>query len=211
MSDCGTELMPKVYVLASGNPGKLREFSEILSPLGLVVQPQSDWQTIEAKETATTFVENALDKARNAAGHTGLPSIGDDSGLVVPSLQGEPGIFSARYAGEDSDDQANVNKLLAQMEQRSGTDRRAYFYCALALVQTVDDPAPLIATARWHGHILRAPQGNGGFGYDPVFAATGSRLSTAELTTEQKHRISHRGQALAMLLSQLRELDESTD
>lgn len=200
--------MSKEYVLASGNKGKLREFSEILKPLGFVLHPQSDWQTVAVEETASTFIENALDKARNAARHTGLAAIADDSGLVVPFLQGEPGIFSARYAGEGASDEANMEKLLAQMQQCSGSERHAYFYCAIVLLQTAEDPAPLVATARWHGRILLAPQGEGGFGYDPVFAATGSRLSTAQLNAAEKHRSSHRGQALRLLLEQLRERDK---
>lgn len=203
--------MPKEYVLASGNRGKLREISEILGPLGFVLHPQSDWQTIEIEETASTFIENALDKARNAARFSGLPAIADDSGLVVPSLNGEPGIFSARYAGEGATDQENIDKLLLEMEHRSGTHRHAYFFCALVLMQSGDDPSPLVVTARWHGRILHSPQGDGGFGYDPVFAARGSDLSTAQLDTAEKHRISHRGQALKILLERLHELDDPGD
>lgn len=199
--------MPGEFVLASGNQGKLREISEMLRPLGFVVRPQSDWQTVEAEETASTFIENALIKARNATGHIGLPAIGDDSGLVVPSLNGEPGIYSARYAGVGANDQSNLQKLLDELEDRTTEDRSAYFYCAMVFVTTVDDPAPLVATARWHGEILHAPRGEGGFGYDPIFAVKGTCYSAAELDPAEKHRVSHRGQALRFLVEQLREQD----
>ena len=177
----------------------------MLAPLGFVVHPQSDWKVPEAEETASTFIENALKKARNAARHTGLPSLADDSGLVVPALKGEPGIYSARYAGEDAGDQANMHKLLVTLEQQPGIDRQAYFYCAMVLVNTADDPAPLVATARWHGEILHSMRGDGGFGYDPIFGVKGSKFSAAELSSEQKHRLSHRGQALKELVKQLHE------
>lgn len=199
--------MPGEFVLASGNKGKLREISEMLQPLDLVVHPQSDWRTEEAEETASTFIENALAKARNAALHIGLPAIGDDSGLVVPSLNGEPGIYSARYAGMEANDQSNIIKLLAELESRQVSDRGAYFYCAMVLMTAADDPAPLVATARWHGEILHTPRGKGGFGYDPIFAVKGTRYSAAELASAEKHRISHRGQALRSLVEQLRERD----
>ena len=186
----------------------------MLGPLGFVVHPQSNWDVPEAEETAPTFIENALIKARNAAQHTGLPSLADDSGLVVPSLDGEPGIFSARYAGEAADDQSNMHKLLARLENKSTVERQAYFYCAMVLVNTADDPAPLLATARWHGEILESARGEGGFGYDPVFAVhglpgPGLKRSAAELSPEQKQDISHRGQALRNLVAQLRERDGS--
>ncbi len=200
-------MRPAEFVLASGNRGKLLEISAMLRPLGLVVRPQSDWHVPEAEEGAPTFIENALLKARNAAHHTGLPSLADDSGLVVPSLNGEPGIFSARYAGENADDQSNMRKLLAALEHQSGTRRQAYFYCAMVLVNTADDPAPLVATARWHGEILHSPRGDGGFGYDPIFGVRGLQYSAAELESEQKHQVSHRGQALRELVKQLRERD----
>lgn len=203
--------MDREYVLASGNQGKLREIVAMLKPLGFVVRPQSDWQVPEAEETASTFVENSLIKARQAAHYTGLPCIADDSGLVVPALNGEPGIYSARYAGEDADDQANMRKLLAELQGRSATDRYAYFYCAMVLVNSVDDPAPLIATGRWYGQILGSPQGDGGFGYDPIFgisALSDSRqCSAADLSAADKSRVSHRGQALRELVRQLRERD----
>ena len=200
------------YVLASGNPGKLREMAAILKPLGFVVRPQSDWQVPEAAETACTFIENSLIKARQAARYTGLPSIADDSGLVVPALNGEPGIYSARYAGEDADNEANKCKLLAELSGKQGAERSAYFFCAVVLVQSIDDPAPLLATGRWHGYILLSEQGLGGFGYDPLFGIStrsteGLQRSAAELAPEEKSRLSHRGQALRELVRQLRERD----
>jgi len=202
--------MDQEYVLASGNQGKLREITGMLKPLGFAVRPQSHWQVPEAEETACTFVENSLIKARQAAHYTGLPSIADDSGLVVPALNGEPGIYSARYAGEKADSQANMRKLLMELKGRTGPDRHAYFYCAMVLVMSADDPAPLIATGRWHGHILESPRGDGGFGYDPLFGISvisdPDRLcSAAELTQADKSRVSHRGQALKELARQLRE------
>lgn len=199
--------MQQEYVLASGNQGKLREMTAMLKPMGLVVHPQSDWQVPEAAETASTFVENALIKARQAASHTGLASIADDSGLVVPSLNGEPGIFSARYAGQAADARANINKLLAELARQPDSDRRAYFFCAMVLLESADDPAPLIAMARWHGEILFTPRGEGGFGYDPVFGVSGSQYSAAELDPGEKLRVSHRGLASRALLEQLRERD----
>jgi XTP/dITP diphosphohydrolase len=205
--------MDREYVLASGNQGKLREITAVLKPLGYKVRPQSDWRVPEAEETASTFIENSLIKARQAARHTGLPSIADDSGLVVPALNGAPGIYSSRYAGADADDEANKRKLLAELHGKHGAERFAYFFCAMVLVQSVDDPAPLLAIGRWHGQILLAAQGRGGFGYDPLFGISaltgdGSQRSAAELTPVEKNRLSHRGQALKELVRQLRERDE---
>lgn len=207
--------MAREYVLASGNPGKLNELTLMLEPLGFVVRPQSVWQVPEADETAGTFIENALLKARQAAKYTGLPSIADDSGLVVPALDGRPGILSARYAGKDADDEANKRKLLADLSGFDGAGRYAFFICAMVLVQSAADPAPLMAVGRWHGHILQAPQGHGGFGYDPLFgvtgpAATGRQRSAAELSPADKSRVSHRGRALRELVRQIREMDEGT-
>jgi len=195
------------YVLASGNQGKLREMVRLLEPLGFVVRPQSDWQVEDADETASTFIENALIKAHHAARITGLPTIADDSGLVVPALNGAPGIYSARYAGENAVSQENISKLLTSLNKEPGLNRSAYFFCAVVLLQSVDDPAPLVATARWHGRILFSPQGEGGFGYDPVFGVSDTGLSAAELSAEQKQKVSHRGQALRALLQQLNERD----
>ena len=204
-------MVDREYVLASGNPGKLREMAGTLNPLGFKVRPQSDWQVPEAQETACTFLENALIKARHAARYTGLPCIADDSGLVVPVLNGEPGIYSSRYAGDDADDQANIHKLLAELRGKRADDRKAYFYCAMVLVSSADDPVPLVATGRWHGQILDSPQGDGGFGYDPVFGIViesdpTRQCSAAELAASDKRRLSHRGQALQELVRQLQQV-----
>jgi XTP/dITP diphosphohydrolase len=185
----------------------------MLEPLGLALKPQGDWGVPEAVEDAPTFVENALIKARQAARFTGLPAIADDSGLVVPSLGGEPGIYSARYAGENGGAQANMEKLLGRLQGSAGAARNAYFYCALVLVGSADDPAPLVATGRWHGRILEQPRGSGGFGYDPLFGVSGAPAgggpcSAAELAAEQKAAVSHRGRALRELVRQLRDRDE---
>ena len=203
----------KEYVLASGNQGKLREMLAMLEPLGFVVRPQSDWQVPEAAETASTFIENSLVKARQAARYTGLPSIADDSGLVVPVLNGAPGIYSARYAGNDTDDEANNRKLIEALSGKKEADRNAYFLCAMVCVRSFDDPAPLLATGRWHGQILLSARGQFGFGYDPVFGiltvpADGKQRSAAELAPADKSRLSHRGQALRELVRQLRERNE---
>lgn len=200
--------MTREYVLASGNQGKLREIAGVLKPLGFVVYPQSQWQTPEAEETASTFIENAFLKARQASSHVGMPAIADDSGLVVPALNGEPGIFSARYAGANASDQDNIQKLLEELLRLPSADRRAYFYCAIVLLESPDDPAPLVATARWHGEILPVMHGDGGFGYDPVFKVAGMNCTAAELKPEVKQSVSHRGQALDLLLGQLRERDD---
>lgn len=190
-------------VLASGNAGKVRELSAILEPLGWAVVPQSNWNITEAVEDGLSFVENALIKARHASRHTGLPALGDDSGLVVDELDGAPGIFSSRYAGSPADDRANYRKLLAAMEQVPEERRTAHFYCAIVLVRHALDPAPLVATGRWQGRILEHPAGAGGFGYDPVFWVPGEGCSSAELPAETKNRVSHRGQALAAMLEQM--------
>lgn len=192
-----------VLVLASGNAGKLRELSDMLSPLGYQLRPQSDWDTPEAVEDAPTFIENALRKARNASRHAGHAAVADDSGLVVPALDGAPGIHSARYAGRHGDDAANNALLLERMAGLEGEARRAYFFCAVVLTRSEADPAPLVATARWHGDILHEPRGAGGFGYDPLFRVAGGEQTSAELEPSRKNRLSHRGQAVAALVAAL--------
>ena len=200
--------MPMEYVLASGNPGKLREITALLRPLGLVVRPQSDWQIREAEETASTFIENALIKARHAAAYTGLPAIADDSGLVVPALNGEPGIFSARYAGQAADASANIDKLLNELGKTPGLNRQAYFFCAIVLLESASDLFGRHFKDRWHGEILPTPRGQGGFGYDPVFGVGDSGVSAAELDAEEKYQVSHRGKALKKLLKLLYKHDD---
>jgi XTP/dITP diphosphohydrolase len=190
-------------VLASGNAGKLRELGTMLEPLGWNVLPQSEWGIPEAVEDGLSFIENALIKARHASRLTGLPALGDDSGLVVDFLNGAPGIYSSRYAGEGASDRDNIQKLLQALEDAADPSRRAHFYCAMVLVRHAQDPAPLVATGQWDGSILEKPRGSGGFGYDPVFWVPGEECSSAELPAELKNRISHRGRALSALAGQM--------
>jgi len=193
-------------VIASGNRGKLAEFDQMLDARGFEVRPQSDYNVEPPPETGMTFVENALIKARAACEASGEAALADDSGLVVRALEGRPGIRSARYAGEQADSAANIEKLLGELEGLPEVRRGAYFYCCLVLLRHVDDPAPLIATGRWHGYILDAPRGDGGFGYDPVFLEPRMGVTAAELPATEKNRISHRGQALDALINMLDEL-----
>lgn len=196
--------MIKRLVLASANTGKLREIQALLANLEIEILAQTALGVPEVAETATSFAANALLKARHAARYTGLPAMGDDSGLVVDALGGAPGIYSARYAGRHGDNAANIRKLLHELRDVRAERRGAHFHCAMACVRTADDPAPLICEATWEGHILPAPCGHGGFGYDPVFLVTGENRSAAELQPEEKNRLSHRGQALRKLAEQLR-------
>lgn len=189
-------------VLASGNPGKLREFGQMLADSGIELLPLSEFDVEPAAETAPTFVENALAKARQAAGGTGLPAIADDSGLEVDALDGAPGVRSARYAGEPADDAANNRKLLAALEGRPPAARSARFRAVLVYLRHAADPAPLIVEGVWEGRIAEAPRGSGGFGYDPLFELPDGRTS-AELPAADKNRLSHRGQALAGLRQRL--------
>lgn len=190
-------------VLATGNAGKVREFSALLDNLGLSVIPQSELQVEEAEETGLTFVENAILKARNAAEQTGLPALADDSGLVVDVLQGAPGIYSSRYAGDDADDRANNAKLLEALRDVPETERTAHFRCCIVLMQHASDPVPVIAEASWQGRILFAPDGHGGFGYDPLFYVPEHDCSSAALERTLKNQISHRGQAMQLLRERL--------
>lgn len=192
----------KKVVVASNNPGKLREFAALLAPLGIDAIAQSSLSIGEAEEPHPTFVENALAKARHAARASGLPALADDSGICVPALDGAPGVHSARYAGEPKSDQRNNEKLVASV--RTLPRRDAFYYCALVLVRSADDPRPIIADAAWHGEIIAEPRGEGGFGYDPYFWLPALNCTAAELPAETKNRISHRGQALAMLIDKLR-------
>jgi XTP/dITP diphosphohydrolase len=187
-------------VLASGNAGKLVEMREILGD-GFELVVQGDLGIADVDETGTTFVENAILKARNAAQRSGLPALGDDSGLCVDALGGAPGLYSARYAGGHGDAKANIAKLLDAL--RGQTNRAAYFYCCVVLLRHADDPAPIIGEGRWFGRILDAPRGDRGFGYDPVFFDPKLDAGAAELDAAVKHRVSHRGQALASLRAQL--------
>jgi XTP/dITP diphosphohydrolase len=200
------ELTARVLVLASGNQGKLAELSDLLGPLGLTLRPQADWGVPEAVEDASSFLENALIKARNAVLHTGLPAIADDSGLVVPGLQGAPGIHSARYAGDHGGNQANNIRLLKEMKGLAGAGRAAYFHCAMVFIRASDDPVPMVASASWHGEIATSQSGNGGFGYDPLFWLPAHQCTSAQMSSEEKNRISHRGQASRKLMAMLEKL-----
>lgn len=189
-------------VLASGNAGKLKELSSLLAPLGIEVLPQSAFNVSEAEEPHPSFVENAIAKARHAARATGLPALADDSGLCVDVLGGAPGVLSARFAGEPKSD-AHNNALL--LERLAGEpNRRARFYCALALVRHADDPQPLIACGEWRGEILEAARGQGGFGYDPLFLVPDLDQTAAEIDHSLKNVLSHRGNAMRQLLDRLR-------
>ncbi|MCH8958577.1 MAG: RdgB/HAM1 family non-canonical purine NTP pyrophosphatase [Proteobacteria bacterium] len=191
-------------VLATGNRSKLAEIMEIVVPLGIKVVPQSEFAVPEVEESGLSFVENAILKARNAARHSGLPALADDSGLEVDALHGAPGIYSARYAGDDRDDQANNRLLLSRLAGIPADKRTARFQCVIVFLRRPDDPVPLICHADWEGRIIDRPKGENGFGYDPLFLVDGMQLTSAELSAEEKNRISHRGRALAMLAGQLR-------
>lgn len=193
--------MTKTLVLATGNPGKVNELANMLSPLNINVVPQSDFNVGEVAETGTTFVENAIIKARHAAKITGMPAIADDSGLEVDGLNGAPGVYSARFAGPGASDQDNIDKLLVDLG--NNPIRSARFWCVLVLMRHADDPTPLICSASWEGEITLTQNGNGGFGYDPVFFVPEKNCTSAELTKEQKNAVSHRGQALQKLLLEL--------
>jgi XTP/dITP diphosphohydrolase len=195
-------------VLATGNLGKVAEFNALLAPLDWQVQSQSVWQVPECPEPYGTFIENALAKARHAAAHTGLPALADDSGLCVKALEGEPGVYSARYACQTADDAkddaANITKLLHALRSLNCHEiaqRAAYFVCVLVAVKTPQDPEPLIAIGRWHGYIAETPSGTNGFGYDPVFVCGKTARTAATLSQSEKSAISHRGQATQQLVA----------
>lgn len=190
-------------VLASGNQGKLKELRDMLAPLGLEILSQADFNITPAEETAPTFVENALLKARHVAKETGFPIIADDSGLSVDALDGAPGIYSARYAGEHGNDAANNTKLLEELKDVSEKDRTASFRCALVLVRHPDDPVPIICEGIWSGRILFEPKGENGFGYDPLFYVPEMDCASAELDRDTKNKMSHRGKALQELIRRI--------
>lgn len=190
-------------VLASSNPGKVREFRELLAPLGIEVVPQGELGIADADEPHATFVENALAKARNASRHARLPALADDSGICVAALGGEPGVHSARFAGEPKSDARNNAKLVSLL--KDVPDRRAHYYCIVVLVRHAGDPEPLIAEGRWYGEVIATPRGTGGFGYDPHFLLPDLARTAAELSPEEKHANSHRGKALRRLIALLHE------
>ena len=195
--------MTKRIVLASSNSGKVREINQMLAGLHLSVVPQSDFEVTEAEETGLTFIENALLKARNAARFTQLAAIADDSGLEVDALHGAPGIYSARYAGKGAGDKANLLKLLEDIKNVPDEKRTARFQCVLVYLRHEADPTPIICQGTWEGRLLRAPVGENGFGYDPIFFVLTHNCSSAQLPPEVKNQLSHRGQALRKLVATL--------
>lgn len=197
--------LPGTIVMASSNAGKIREIARLLDGIGIEVVAQSTLGVTDAEETGTTFAENSLIKARHASDVTGLPAIGDDSGLVVDALDGRPGVYSARFAGPDATDDENIDKLLTELADISDEARGAAFHCVASFVMP-GVPTAVVAEGVWRGRILRERQGDGGFGYDPVFLDPDSGLSAAELTADKKNALSHRGQALRRLVAQLEQL-----
>jgi len=195
--------MQKV-VLATGNPGKVRELAELLSAFGLDIVAQTDLGVESAEETGLTFIENAILKARHAAQITGLPAIADDSGLAVKALGGAPGIYSARYAGEGASDRENLKKLLNALETVPDGERQAQFHCVLVYLRHAEDPTPLVCHGSWAGEITRSAAGEGGFGYDPIFYVPELGKTAAELSKTEKGAVSHRGKALTLLLEAMR-------
>ncbi len=195
----------KKIVLATGNQGKVREMADLLSDFGFDVVAQSEFSVSDVAETGTTFVENAIIKTRHAAKETGLPAIADDSGLEVDYLNGAPGIYSARYAGDDATDQNNIDKLLEAMQDVPESQRTARFHCVLVLMRHENDPTPLICHGTWEGRILTKQSGNNGFGYDPVFFVPEENCASAELEPSRKKQLSHRGKALQQLFAALGE------
>ena len=196
--------MTQRLILASNNAGKLKEFAQLLGPIGFDLHPQGEFDVPEAEEPFGTFVENALQKARHAARLTGLPALADDSGVCVNALGGAPGVYSARYAGEPKSDARNNEKLVADLAAHA--DKSAYYYCVLVYVRHADDPQPVIADGVWRGQIIAAPRGGGGFGYDPHFLLPEFGRTAAELEPHEKNAVSHRGQALRALVDKLGKL-----
>lgn len=196
-------MKPPRIVLATTNAAKLREFAALLAPWQVEVVAQSSFTRESVPETGLTFVENAILKARHATSVSGLPAVADDSGIEVDALQGRPGIYSARYAGPGASDADNLNRLLVELAGVPQERRSARYRCALAFMRFDTDPAPVVCQASWEGHILDAPRGEGGFGYDPIFQVAGRDVTAAELPADEKNRLSHRGKALQMLLREL--------
>lgn len=197
--------MNKQWVLATGNKGKVKEMSELLNSFSIEVLPQSHFEVSEVPETGTTFIENAIIKARHAAKVTGLPAIADDSGLEVDFLSGQPGIYSARFAGENASDQDNIDLLLNKLEGVGKAQRSARFQCVLVYMRHELDPTPIICQGTWEGEITEQQDGTNGFGYDPVFWVESEQCSSAQLTKQRKSELSHRGKALTQLVSLLQE------
>jgi XTP/dITP diphosphohydrolase len=192
----------KKIVIASNNAGKLREIQRILAPLDIEAAPQGNFGVPECPEPHVTFVENCIAKARHASAHTGLPALADDSGICVDALNGAPGVYSARYAGEPKSDERNNQKLIETL--KDNPNRKAHYYCVMVYVRYPDDPQPIIAEGAWHGEIIDQPRGAGGFGYDPYFMVPQFGKTGAELDQDQKNAVSHRGQALRALAERLK-------
>ncbi|MCJ2378064.1 XTP/dITP diphosphatase [Vibrio sp. ZSDZ34] len=193
--------MNKKIVLATGNQGKVKEMSDLLVDFGFDVHAQSDFNVSDVEETGTTFIENAIIKARHAAKETGLPAIADDSGLEVDYLKGAPGIYSARYSGAGATDQRNLEKVLNEMDGVDDSQRSARFHCVLVLMRHADDPTPLVCHGQWEGKILTQAHGDNGFGYDPIFWVPEEGCASAELDATRKKQLSHRGKALKQLFA----------
>ena len=193
-------------VLATKNAGKIHELQLLLAASGFIVAPQSDYQIPEAVENGSGFIENALIKARNASRYSGLPAIADDSGIAVDALNGSPGIHSARYAGKHANDGENLRQLLGNMENVIEKNRTARFICLMVYVRHAEDPTPIICQGEWRGHILRKPAGNNGFGYDPVFYIAEKGRTSAQLNSDEKNAMSHRGKASRCLVKQLQDM-----
>lgn len=191
-------------VLASSNAGKLREMSALLAPLGVELVNQRTLGIHSVEETGTTFIENALLKARHAAREAGLPAISDDSGIEVDALEGRPGVYSARFAGENASDEDNLRKLLREMHDVPAEFRQARYHCVIVFVRDANDRDPIVAHGTWEGHIGTEPRGSGGFGYDPIFIPADTHSTAAQLTPDQKNDVSHRAQALRALVAELR-------
>ena len=195
--------MSQQIVLATSNQGKVNELAALLAPLSLQVLPQSDFKVGEVAETGTTFVENAIIKARHAAHITGLPAIADDSGLCVDVLGGAPGVYSSRYGGEDASDLDNIAKLLDALKHTPEHELGARFLCVLVFMRHANDPTPIICQGQWRGQICRVMRGDNGFGYDPVFWVSSQNCTSAQLSSDMKNRLSHRAKAMALLAKQL--------
>ena len=197
---------PQKIVLASGNKNKIKELEQLLIPLSISITPQTELNIEDTVEDGLTFVENALIKARHASKISGLPAIADDSGLVVDALDGCPGIYSSRFAGEPSSDENNNTLLLKQMENISDQNRKACFVCVLIYLRHAEEPLPIICEGVWEGSILREQQGENGFGYDPLFFSPEHQCSSAELSAEEKAKVSHRGKAMQALLNEMKKI-----
>lgn len=196
--------MNTTIVLATGNKHKVKEINDILQTINLTVVPQNSLQVTEAPETGTTFVENAIIKARNAALQTGLPALADDSGIEVDALNGEPGVYSSRYSGANATDQSNLNKLIENIREIDPAKRTARYWCVMVFMKHAKDPTPIICQACWKGKLITEPKGTNGFGYDPIFWIEDRKATAAEISLEEKNSLSHRAQALKLLLEKLK-------